>query len=162
MKWIEKCAHRGMACQRVGSATRCHLDKTNMDKTSMHRWGIHRDGDSTVNSLMYATPGSHDFSHSSFVVTSSPCHCLENHSWTVFLLIHLLNGTFFLTWVNCRFCLIASLFWINFNRSAKFLKIEILLGNLWWTRKSWRITKIWVQESCETVLLQIYYCKISL
>ena len=27
---------RTEARQRVGSATHCHLDKTNMDKTSMH------------------------------------------------------------------------------------------------------------------------------
>ena len=36
VKWTEKCAHTE-ARPRVGSATHCHLDKTNMDKTSMHR-----------------------------------------------------------------------------------------------------------------------------
>jgi len=31
---VEKCTHQGR--QRAGSATCCHLDKTNKDKTSQH------------------------------------------------------------------------------------------------------------------------------
>ena len=38
VKSIEKCG-RTEARQRVGSATYCHLDKTNMDQTSMHHCG---------------------------------------------------------------------------------------------------------------------------